>query len=118
MRKFYYLVLFLLVLAVSGCATAEKNAYRTLATTSTLVDKAMTTWADYVVKGLANEQDELKVRKAYATYQKAMVASKLAVYSYRSSKKENADEVTATAKAVSDSALEIIKVIQEIVKKE
>jgi len=117
MRKLYYLGLFFLILAFSGCVTAEKNAYRTLGTVSTLADQSMTAWGDYVKKGNATPAEELKVRAAYTSYQKSMVAAKLAVYAYRASKKENPDELTAAVNAVNASVLEVVKVVQEILKK-
>lgn len=115
--KYFYLLI-VLALLVCGCKTFEQNAYRTLATTSTLVDNSMKAWADYVVKGLAKPEDETKVRAAYVKYQKTMTTAKVAIYAYRASKKDNENELNAALNAVGTSAMDVVKLIQELTKKE
>lgn len=75
--------LFLLpILFLASCATMEVNAYRTLATTTTVVDGAMNGWGDYVKAGKSNKDQEAVVKKAYEAYQASMRTARATVESY------------------------------------
>jgi hypothetical protein len=72
------LIPFLLVgIMLSGCATPERAAYRTLGTTATLVDTTMQAWGDYVKLGLATPDDQIRARQLYGDYQAAMRVAKI-----------------------------------------
>ncbi|MHB9009595.1 MAG: hypothetical protein ACYDC1_22000, partial [Limisphaerales bacterium] len=79
--KFVLSALCLLVSALifSGCASFEQTAYRSLGTTTTLVDGAMNGWGDWVRAGQATAGDEAQVRAAYEHYQLAMAAARSTV---------------------------------------
>lgn len=79
--------LFLLpVLFLAACANLEVNAYRTLATTATVVDATMQGWGDYVKAGKSNADEEALVKKAYVAYQVSMRTARVTVESYHLTK--------------------------------
>jgi len=55
-----------------GCSTVEQGAFRTVGTTTTLVEAAMNGWGDYVRAGKATDAEQARVREAYAKYQGVM----------------------------------------------
>jgi len=62
-----------------GCKSVEQGAFRTVGTTTTLVDAAMHGWGDYVRAGRASDADQAAVRGAYEQYQGAMRVARAVV---------------------------------------
>ena len=75
--------LLLVVACLSGCATAESAAYRTLGATAYVVDGAMNGWGDWVRAGRATPAQEASVKAAYERYQAAMRVARAAVTAYK-----------------------------------
>lgn len=67
-----------LALLVTGCATFQANAGKTLSSVAITVDAAMKGWAAYVVAGGATPDQETQVRAAYHKYQLSMSAAQSA----------------------------------------
>lgn len=62
----------LAVLPLTGCASTQRNAYRTVGITTVTVDHAMQAWAEFVNAGHADPAQIDAVRSAYAKYFAAM----------------------------------------------
>jgi phage tail protein X len=71
---------------LSGCATFETTAYRTLGTTAATVDTVMTAYADAYAAGQSTPAIDRKVDELWLEYRKATLASKIAVETYRAGK--------------------------------
>lgn len=63
----------LALIAAISCASAQLSVYRSLATTATTVDTAMSAYGDLVRAGKVSAATQAKVKQAYADYQLAMV---------------------------------------------
>jgi len=66
------LSLLAVVALLTGCATWQDNAGKSLASTAKIVDAGMKGWAAYVVRANPSEETQQKVRAAYAQYQLSM----------------------------------------------
>lgn len=107
-----------LLVFATGCASWEKNSYRTLATTSTMVDATMNAWGDYVRSGMATTADEDTVRKAYKKYQQAMATARVAVEVARAAESSQSKDAASKAlDGVSACTSEIIALIQRFTQK-
>lgn len=103
----------LMLALFTGCASWEKNSYRSIATTATLVDATMNAWGDYVRAGMAKPEDEVVVKKAYQRYQQAMAAAKVAVAVGRAAKDSQAESAAGKAiDGVASAASEIVALIR------
>lgn len=58
-----------------GCASAPTAAYKVEQATSVTVDAAMTAWGDYVEQNHPPVAEELAVKSAFETYQKAQLTA-------------------------------------------
>lgn len=102
------------MLLLAGCATWERNSYRTIATTATMVDATMNAWGDYVRAGMAKSEDEEVVRKAYKRYQQAMASAKVAVEVARAAESSPAKDAAGKAlDGVSAASAEIVALIRQ-----
>jgi hypothetical protein len=63
------LLLLGLLLVATGCASFERNSYRTLAATGASVTTSMRAWADWANAGHATSRQIEAVREAYLKYQ-------------------------------------------------
>lgn len=61
-----------------GCATTQDNAGKLLASSAVTVDGAMKGWAAWVAQGQATDDQQAKVRTAYAQYQASMSVAQAA----------------------------------------
>lgn len=107
-------ILLLAILPIGfGCASLETTAYRTIGTTTTLVDSSMKAWSDYVVHAKVSEAKQEPVRNAYGKYQVAMAAVKVAVISVKATPdgKSNLDKALD---ALSASSAELIVLIHAL----
>lgn len=107
-------VVLLIVIAIA-CASAEKNAYRTLGSLSIGVDFSMNAWGDWVRSGRASAEDEAQVKAAYIKYQEGMATLKVAVLTYKTVKESGGVTepwVLATAIAgATDFAFRLVNLI-------
>lgn len=105
------LVLSALTIFMVGCGSLEKTAFRTIGTTSTLVDAGMSAWGDHVRAGAVSAEQQTKVKETYVQYQKSMAVAKAAVLAYKNGSTE--DSVLKRAldviEASADSVLELVK---------
>lgn len=62
--------------ALTGCVSVQSTAGKMLASTALTVDASMKGWAQWVVAGQANADQETKVKAAYIKYQAAMNIAK------------------------------------------
>lgn len=103
-------LLTLLAFLLFGCASAEKNAYRTIAVVSVSADKTMRGWGQYVQSGKASAGDEAKVKAAYQKYQAAMSIAEAAVLTAKDA--PAGQETLETAlQAVEAAAAELTRII-------
>lgn len=66
---------------LSGCASYEQAAYRSVGVTDITVHNAMLGWGKYVQSGRATAQEIVAVQKHYEKYQSAMAAAETAALS-------------------------------------
>jgi hypothetical protein len=66
------LSLVLVATLCAGCATFNSTAGKLLVSTALTVDAAMQGWAQWVIAGQSNPDQELKVKAAYIKYQASM----------------------------------------------
>ncbi|MHB1309327.1 MAG: hypothetical protein ACYC23_19795 [Limisphaerales bacterium] len=113
--KFVLSALCLLVSALifSGCASFEQTAYRSLGTTTTLVDGAMNGWGDWVRAGQATAGDEAQVRAAYEHYQLAMAAARSTVLATTADSATESDLERALA-AVDAASAALVQLISQL----
>ena len=67
-----FLSLCCILVLFTACQTT-RGKYNTLYSVATAADAAMITWGDYVKKGKATEEQEIKVYTAYTKYQSLML---------------------------------------------
>ena len=103
-------IILLGVLTAVGCASFERNAYRVVGTTTTLVDAAMNAWGDYVRSDAATAEQEAKVKATYMKYQLTGATAKAVIDSYRKNLLTE-NEVNAALKAASENAAALIDLI-------
>lgn len=99
----------------AGCATPELAAYRTLGTTTVLVNAAMNGWGDYVRAGLATPDDQIRVRGAYEKYQASMRVAKSVALAMKDSGAINDPVWMQVVNAVTKSANDVINLIAKFV---
>lgn len=58
-----------------GCASTQNTAGKLLASSAVTVDGAMRGWAAWVAQGQATDDQQAKVRTAYAQYQSSMAVA-------------------------------------------
>ena len=111
----YAVVMPVLMLLLTGatCANLEKTAYRTIGTTSVLVDGSMNTWGDYVRTGKASPGDEAAVKAAYQKYQRAMQSLRTTVRIAKTAPEGQAALETAS-QIVSATSAEVIALIETL----
>jgi hypothetical protein len=73
-----------------ACASAEKNAYRTVGSLSIGVDFAMNAWGEWVRAQNPPAATEARVKDAYEKYQAGMRTLKTAVLTYKAAKEAGA----------------------------
>jgi hypothetical protein len=115
-------VVLIAALAISGlaCASAERNAYRTIGSLSIGVDFAMNAWGEWVrghagLPGEVPAADENKVREAYSQYQQGMATLKTAVLTYKAAKAAggvlDAGVLEAAIAGATDFAMKLVALI-------
>jgi hypothetical protein len=87
-RKQVAVLLVVVSLAAAGCASLERNAYRTIGSAIVTVDLAMQSWGEYVrTKSAAGTpvpaEQETRVREAYLQYQESMRVARGVVSTYQ-----------------------------------
>jgi hypothetical protein len=106
------MVLISAILVLSGCATVETTAYRTLGSTSSLVDNAMKAWGDYVRAGLATPTDQQTCRGLYIRYQAGMKVAKTAVLSYKAGLEKDDTTLNTALSTATASASDLIAFVR------
>lgn len=108
-------LIFALVFLV-GCASLERNSYRTVAAISETVFIAMRAYGDSVRAGHVSEEKQAQVKRLYENYQKVMAATEEVVNGYYELKKlgrEDPNTLKVALAQVSDIAEVLIDVAQE-----
>lgn len=112
MKKLFRIcVLCAFVVQLSGCATAESNAYKTTAVIAQTVDSARQAWNQYVHDGKATVDQVRAVHSAYAKYQSAMAVAEAAVITYKTN--HDAGALNAALQSVSAASSAVIAAVAE-----
>ncbi len=114
MRKFatfgIHILLLIAIVSMFGCKTPEQSAYRTLASTSVVVDGAMKAWGDHVRAGNATLHQQVQVRASYERYQAAMKLAQVVVNGYRNT--NDKPTLVAALETVTDASSSIIELVE------
>lgn len=113
MKYAHSILIMFAAICLTGCAGLERHAYRTLGTTTALVDGAMNGWGDYVRANNLSSKDQAPVKLAYGKYQRALAAVKVAVYTARSTP-EGQDSLETALTLFEVSAGELIAIIRTL----
>ena len=108
--RFLFITFLLTATLWSGCATTGK----TLASTATVVDRAMEGWATYVVLTNVSDERQAPVMRAYAKYQSSM---ELATNLYKQSAGQKTDALKVAIKVLKDNQRALIKLIDSFDKR-
>jgi hypothetical protein len=85
----------LLVLSIACASTQPATAYKTIGAVVTAVDAAMTAYGNQVRSGGIAVPDQLKVQKAYETYQ-ALILPEIASKGLSGTVTQNVTEIVTT----------------------
>lgn len=109
MKTKIVLLLPLLFLLMTGCASLEQNAYRTVGSVTITVDAAMQAFGAHVRSGASNAEEQAAVRALYERYQASMKVAKAAVMAYRETRNEGT--LRGGLQAASDSASAVVSAV-------
>lgn len=110
----YLILLPLLFVLMTGCASLEQNAYRTVGSVTITVEAARAAFIDYVNTGKSNAEEQAGVRALYERYQASMRVMKSAVMKYRETGNEGT--LQGAMRGASDSASAFISAVNQFTK--
>lgn len=83
MKRYLQVIGLIALISITGCATTENTAYKSVAVIAQTVNSSRLAWNDYVARGLATKAEVIAVHDTYTKYQAVMKVAEQAVITYK-----------------------------------